>query len=317
MQAKPGALRKISPRLRHPDMNSAAFSALPADSSAHSVHKSLREYARGVAGGLIFSLPLLFTMEMWWAGFILSPGRLLGCVIATFMLLLGYNRFAGLHEDAAWAEVAIDSVEEMGLGLLLSTAILWLLGRIELGMAASESVGKIVIEAMTVAIGVSVGTAQLGGASDAANGDEANQEADESQSEKEVGFGGQVVIAGCGAILFAANVAPTEEIIMLGIELPPGRLLGLALFSLLLGAVVLYCSDFRGAQRLSPARGPLSILSGMVVTYAVALLSAAAILWFFGRFDGMHLSKIVAQTVVLGLPATLGASAGRLLLQRQ
>ncbi len=309
--------RQRSLHLPHLDMNSAALSATPAGShstsaSDNSVHKSLREYARGVAGGLIFSLPLLFTMEMWWAGFILSPERLLGCVAGTFVLLLGYNRFAGLHEDASWAEVAIDSVEEMGLGLLLSTAILWLLGRIEFGMAASEIVSKIVIEAMTVAIGVSVGTAQLGGASD-----EANEAADESQSEKEAGFGGQVVIAGCGAILFAANVAPTEEIIMLGIELSPGRLLGIALFSLLLGAVVLYCSDFRGAQRLSPARGPLSIVSGIVVTYAVALLSAAAILWFFGRFDGMHISKIVAQTVVLGLPATLGASAGRLLLQRQ
>jgi uncharacterized membrane protein len=39
------------------------------------------------------------------------------------------------------------------------------------------------------------------------------------------------------------------------------------------------------------------------------------ILWFFGRFDRQALVICVAQTIVLGLAATLGASAGRLLLQ--
>ncbi|MDQ3135846.1 MAG: TIGR02587 family membrane protein, partial [Acidobacteriota bacterium] len=32
------------------------------------IKKSLQEYARGVAGGLLFSLPLLYTMEVWWMG---------------------------------------------------------------------------------------------------------------------------------------------------------------------------------------------------------------------------------------------------------
>jgi uncharacterized membrane protein len=52
-----------------------------------------------------------------------------------------------------------------------------------------------------------------------------------------------------------------------------------------------------------------------VITYGIALISAALILWFFGRFDGEALITCLAQTVVLGVSATLGASAGRLLLQ--
>jgi hypothetical protein len=40
------------------------------------VHKSLQEYARGIAGGLLFSLPLIYTMEVWWAGFTSHPMRL-------------------------------------------------------------------------------------------------------------------------------------------------------------------------------------------------------------------------------------------------
>src|SRR5829696_6238853 len=127
------------------------------------IGKSLEEYGRGIIGGLIFSLPLLYTMEVWWAGFSAHPFHLILYVVATFALLLGYNYYAGIRHDANWAEVVIDSVEEMGLGLLISASALLLLGRVSLDMTAGEIVGKVTIEAMTVAIGVSVGTAQLGG----------------------------------------------------------------------------------------------------------------------------------------------------------
>ena len=100
------------------------------DSIHPPVSRSLREYARGLAGGLMFSLPLLYTMEVWWAGFVAEPMRLVLYVAATFVLLLGYNHYAGLHHDASWQEVVIDSVEEMGLGLILAAGVLFLLGQL-------------------------------------------------------------------------------------------------------------------------------------------------------------------------------------------
>ncbi len=48
---------------------------------------------------------------------------------------------------------------------------------------------------------------------------------------------------------------------------------------------------------------------------AIALGSSALILWFFGSFEGVPLFTALGQTVALGVAATLGASAGRLLLQ--
>src|SRR5688500_5205678 len=132
------------------------------DGSARSLRQALREYARGVVGGLLFSLPLLYTMEVWWAGFISRPLNLLVYLGAGFLLLFGYNRYAGLHQDASWLEVGFEAVEEMGLGLLFAAGILWLIGQIDGTMTANEVVGKIVVEAVTVAIGVSVGSAQLG-----------------------------------------------------------------------------------------------------------------------------------------------------------
>lgn len=273
------------------------------------VSQSLREYGRGVAGGLLFSLPLLYTMEVWWAGFTSHPWRLAAYVAATFALLLGYNYFAGLRRDTGFAEVVIDSVEELGLGLLVALLILWLLGRVTGGMPLEEAAGKVVIEAMTVAVGVSVGTAQLGA------GDGEEDKGVSGSRSQAGGFGGQLVMALCGAVLFAANVAPTEEIVMMAVEISAWRVLGLALLSMLLGALVLYYSEFAGSKKHVRFDRHHDVLVGTVVTYAVALATSAAILLFFGRFDGQALATCVAQTVVLGVAATLGASAGRLLLQ--
>ncbi|HZH32865.1 MAG TPA: TIGR02587 family membrane protein [Pyrinomonadaceae bacterium] len=293
-----------------------------------SVAESFQEYGRGVAGGLMFSLPLLYTMEVWWAGLNAHPWRLAAYILATFLLLLGYNRFAGLRHDAGITEVVMDSVEELGMGFIIAAVTLYLLGRVTHGMALNEIVGQIVIEAMTVAIGVSVGTAQLGGGgADASEVDEDAQAKGRKRSgkagrtdggcdgEPELHFGGQMLLALCGATLFAANVAPTEEIVMIAVEISWMRLLGLAFVSLLIGALILHYSEFRGAREFVRTDDFGAIVAGSVATYAVALVASGMILWFFGRFDGVTLYTSLAQTIVLSLAATLGASAGRLLLQ--
>src|SRR5690348_9303056 len=52
---------------------------------ARPVTKSLQEYGRGIAGGILFSLPLLYTMEVWWAGFSVHPWRLAAAVLTTLI----------------------------------------------------------------------------------------------------------------------------------------------------------------------------------------------------------------------------------------
>jgi putative integral membrane protein (TIGR02587 family) len=278
------------------------------------IRQSLEEYGRGVAGGLLFSLPLLYTMEMWWAGFTVGPGSLLAYMGLTLVLLLGYNRYAGMRRDASWFEVAIDSIEEMGLGLVLAAGVLYLLGRITSAMPLSEVMGKIIIESMTVAIGISVGTAQLGGETEDVGTAEAMHPG-KGDELKHPDTMAQIVLSFCGAILFAGNIAPTEEVILIGIETSTWKLAGLAALSLLMGAVILYYSGFIGASEYVRRDGVLWIAGGTMATYAIALLSAALMLWFSQRFEGMSLLAGVSQVVVLAFPAMLGASAGRLLIQ--
>lgn len=279
-------------------------------SHCRSTKESLQEYGRGIAGGLMFSLPLLYTMEVWWSGFMLHPGRILIYAVVTFIMLLLYNRFAGLRRDASLPEVFIDSVEEMGIGLVLSALILWLSDRISWDMDRLEVLGKVVMEAMTVAIGVSVGTAQLGASDDGDGG-----VSEESEEETGPSYFPQLALALCGSVLFAANVAPTDEIQVIAGESPPGKLLLVSLFSILIGSLILHFAEFRNAGRYVVKDTVLLATRGVVTTYAIALMVSSALLWSFGKLDGEPWSHCFAQVIVLGLPAILGASAGRLLLQ--
>jgi putative integral membrane protein (TIGR02587 family) len=154
---------------------------------------------------------------------------------------------------------------------------------------------------------VSVGTSQLGA------GEEEKQTGMEGRGEGTIGA--QLVLAMCGAVLFAANVAPTEEVVLIGIELSAFELALLAVATMVVAALIMYFSDFRGARRWARAESRLAMLRGTVVTYAVGLAASAGILWVFGRFDGMGRLAIVGQTVALAVASTIGASAGRLLLQ--
>jgi putative integral membrane protein (TIGR02587 family) len=248
-------------------------------------------------------------MEVWWTGFLARPARLLAYFLAGFLLLFAYNRYGGLRKDASWLEVGFEAVEEMGLGLLIAALVLWLVGQIDADMPRSELLGKVVVEGVTMAIGVSVGAAQLGGQRKGGGGDQGM----EGEEERAIGFSGQLALAACGAILLASNVAPTEEIVTIAVETSAWRLVGLALLSLGLTAVILFYSDFRGAHRMGE-RVPATVLSRTVIHYAVAIAASAFVLWFFDRFSGVSAAIGAAQVVVLGVAASLGAAVGRLLL---
>lgn len=267
--------------------------------------QSLREYGRGVLGGLLVSLPLLYTMEMWWAGFVAAPERLLAGLAATFALLLLYNRFAGLRASSSWQEIAVDSVEEMGIGLLIAAAVLWMVGEIGPGVPLSEMMGKVAVEAMAVSVGVSVGTAQFGGGS-------AQGLAEEDGGARSA-LGSDLALALCGAVLVATNVAPTDEIVQIASEAPFSRLFAIVAASVLIGAATLAIEQSDADTPV--ARRGAGVVRRAVETYAVALLASAGLLWFFGRFDGQSLGSAAALIAVLGFPTALGASAGRLLVE--
>src|SRR5680860_433278 len=178
---------------------------------------------------------MLYTMELWWAGFIARPLHLLIYFFVGMLLLMAYNHYVGIRRAHTFWEGFTESIEEMGMGLILSVFVLWISGRILPGMSLGEIGGKMVVETVAVAIGISVGKAQLGD-----NGDDEEKELREPHLPREIG------LALCGAILIASNVAPTEEIVVIAVESSDLKLLIIALVSIIIGGTVLYYSNFKG-----------------------------------------------------------------------
>lgn len=275
------------------------------------ITQSLQEYGRGIAGGLLFSLPILFTQEVWQYGFLFDPVRMIIYVSVTFVLLMGYNRYVGIRHESHLLEVVIDSIEEMGLGLVLAFVVLLLLGRVDISTSISETIGRVAVEGMTVAIGISVGTAQLG--SSAEDQDKGSPGAEES----DVKLHEQLLLGFIGAMLIGGNVAPTDEVTIIAMHATTWQLIGIAVFSMALSAVVTFYSDFIRATKVSgfDERTWYGVILRTFSFYVISLLAATLSLWAFARFEGMPLPVMIAQVIVLGLVSSLGGSAGRLLLQ--
>lgn len=281
--------------------------------------ESLQEYARGITGGLLFSFPILYTMEVWWSGYMAQSYHLIAIMVVTFLLLLGYNRYAGMRPGTSWRDITIDSFEEMGIGILISFGALLMLNRISFtDMSISEIMGKVVIEAMAVSIGVSVGTAQLS----AGEEEELEEQHDEERAEGAKGEmvnssnrKAMAVLALCGSILIGGNIAPTEEVLVLALAAERGHILAMALISLFLSMLVVYFSNFKGTNRHKNGNLLYEVVYDTCTSYLLALTASAFTLWYFGRFDGLSFWNILAQCIVLGVVASLGASAGRLLIK--
>ncbi len=280
--------------------------------------ESARELLRGVGGGLLFGSPLLYTQEMWSHGALLPWWRILVLLGVTVCFVSVYVQVGGFRRDHTLVEKAADVTVSFGLGIVIAAVMLFVLGQVSWGDSAREVVGKIALETVPIAMGVSVARAQLGGGQGAGGGDGQDGEDSEGVGAGEPGPLGQALVAAGGAMLFAFNVAPTEEPVLLGIENEWWRIVALLGFMLPVAAGLVFFADFRGshAGRDVVAREhPLSTpLGETVVSVVVALLVSAMLLWVFGRIDaGSGLKDAVHQVVTLGFVAVLGSSAARLL----
>ena len=277
-----------------------------------SVRTTLRDLVRAAGGGLLIGLPLLYTLEMWTHSFLLPSWKLVILLAVAFAVVVGYSAVSGFRRERTWAELLIDSVETMGIAAVVSTAALLLLGRIGLETGLRDAVGKIALEMIPVAFGASLAATQL------ASPDNPEDAADQGSSVADdagVGALGRLFIAGGAALLFALNIAPTEEPMLLGVEAEWWLILLVVPATLAMTFAIVFYADFRGGRPLEGGDGPLDHpITETVAAYAVSLLVCLLLLWAFGRTEGASWSAILGQTVMLAVVASFGAAAGRLLV---
>jgi len=274
---------------------------------------SLRDFTRAGAGGLVIGLPLLFTMEIWFHGSLLPAWKLLLLLGLAYLVVLGYNSVAGFRRERSFAELAIDSISTIGLGIVLAFVALLVLGRIEVGTSLRDAAGKVALEAIPIAFGASVAATQLsGGGGGKSNGEKGGGKG--KRSDRQPGAFHRLLVGAGGGLLFALNVAPTDEPLMLGVEAPPPLLLTVVGATLLLTLALVFYADF-GGRPVARGDGLLDRpVPETLAAFAVSLAVALLLLWSFGRIDGAGVQAIAGMTVMLAVVASVGAAVARLLI---
>ena len=280
---------------------------------SESVASTVRDLVRASGGGLLIGLPLLYTMEMWAHSFLLPSWKIVGLLGVALVVVIGYSAVSGFRRDRTWRELLIDSVETMGIAVVVSSVALLLLGRIGLETGLRDAVGKIALETIPVAFGVSLAATQLASADD--DSGEADEQGSTVADGAGVGVFGRLFIAAGAALLFALNVAPTEEPMILGIEADWWMLLLVIPATLAMTFAIVFYAGFRGGRPLEMGDSPLDHpVTETIAAYAVSLIVSLLLLWAFGRTDGASWSAIVGQMIMLAVVASFGAAAGRLLV---
>jgi putative integral membrane protein (TIGR02587 family) len=275
-----------------------------------SLTTSNRDYAVGLArafaGALLFGLPLLMTTEMWALGFYAHPARLLLFLLVNFLILVGLSRFGGFERTANLFEDVLDALAAAGVAILASALILALFGVLTPAMTLDEIVGKIAIQSIPCSFGAMLARKQLSGGETAE---------DAIQAERTAGYPGQLFLMVAGALFLAFNVAPTEEMILIGFMMSPWQALLLVLLSILLLDAFVYGIGFAGQKERPRDVHPASnFLRFTIAGYGLALIVSLYVLWTFGRTDGAELSQIAITVTVLAFPAALGAAIARLVV---
>lgn len=269
-----------------------------------------RDYAMGLArafgGAIIFALPLLMTMEMWALGFYLDRTRLLLFLLLNLAMLVGLARFVGFEQACAPRDDILDALAAYGVGVIAAAVMLALFAIIGPGMSASEIIGKIAIQSIPASFGAIIARKQMA---------DGREQALQDEAESRAGYGGQLFLMLAGALFVAFNVAPTEEMILIGFKMTPWHELVLVLFSILLLHAFVYAIGFAGQEEAPEGRGFAgAFVCHTIAGYGIALLVSAYVLWTFGRTDGADLGQIASMTVVLGFPSALGAAIARLVV---
>ncbi|HHP7246060.1 MAG TPA: TIGR02587 family membrane protein [Elainellaceae cyanobacterium] len=278
----------------------------------------LQDLLRGAAGGFLFGIPLLYTIEVWSIGSSARSPMLLVVLGATFIIVLlltqveGFRRTLTLHP----LEAVMESIEALSLGLVCAAIALVLLRRITLETPLSETLGKLIFEGVPFSIGVALARSTLSGDRVRSR----NRRMSSSRFSPPTRFNLRDTLIDfdatlIGAVIIAFSIAPTEEIPILAADIPPLWLLLIMSASLLLSYGIVFASGFANRAERQQRGLLISPTTETLVAYLVALMASVMMLAFFQQLNLQDpWQEWLSDTIVLGLPASIGGAAGRILI---
>ncbi|WP_353951663.1 TIGR02587 family membrane protein [Knoellia sp. S7-12] len=286
---------------RSPDMTPGSGAALQREE--HPWRAEVVDLVRAASGGLLFGVPLLYTMEVWWAGTQTPPWVLLGLAALLFVPVFVMSKTEGFRatRDVRWRDAGYDTVEAVAVALAVTAAVLVLLRELTTDTPLGAGLGKVLYEALPFCLGIGVARHLLSGG--------------RSSTEKPRGASATLADLGAttvGAVFVSLSIAPTDEVPMVASAMTPMWLLAMMAASLLTTYAIVFVAGFSRQDQRHGHEGPFQHpITETVVCYLIALATAFVLLWIF-QHDLQPWPDLLARTVVLGFPAAIGGAAGRL-----
>ncbi|MFS2155019.1 MULTISPECIES: TIGR02587 family membrane protein [unclassified Rhizobium] len=272
--------------------------------------KFLAGIARGIAGALLFALPMLMTMEMWELGFYMDRTRLLILMVLNIPLLIVLSDRVGFEQTTTWLEAMRDASIAYCLGIFASGLILVAIGVVTSDQAPHEIIGMIAVQSVPASIGAMLGRSQLGGQSQ-----QGDPDSGDPLRDRETSYAGELFLMAIGALFLSLNVAPTEEMILLSYKMTPWHALLLIVASVALMHGFVYTLSFRGSHDLAEGTPSWHALVRFTIPgYVIAGMISAFCLWTFHRTDDVGATQALMMIVILSFPGAIGAAAARLIL---
>jgi putative integral membrane protein (TIGR02587 family) len=277
----------------------------------------INDIVRGICGGLLFGIPLLYTMEVWWIGSLIKQRIILIAIALTFIIIYFLNRTEGFRKYRRKQnrpyEAVLNTVKAMAIGIVCSTLMLILLQEITTHNSLKESLGKIIFESVPFTLGVALANQFLGENNSDTKTRNSNQKLKDNSDQLHATLsdvGGTLI----GATVIAFNIAPTDEITMLAASFSPIWLLLIIGTSLLVTYGIVFQAGFSNQQKRQQQQGIFQRPSSeTIMAYLVSLLASAFMLWFFQKLAFTDpWTMWLDHTLLLGLPASIGGAAGRL-----
>jgi putative integral membrane protein (TIGR02587 family) len=272
-------------------------------------YAEIRGLVRALSGALLFGIPLLYTMEMWWLGDVASPGHLVLTLATALVANFGLVTAAGFKREHSLFSRIEQTLDAVAVGAVGSALVLVALNQINLDQPMFAILAKIVVQTLPLSIGASLANIVFDDNKDQSGGDD--QESRHPRWWQ--AFLNDVGATAIGAAFIASNVAPTEEIPMLATRLEYWHQLALIALTLLAGYVIVFASGFDPAAKQDRVHLFQHPVTETTIAYLVSLVVTFGVLVLMKQISADHPPAfILAQTLVLGLPAMIGGAAGRI-----
>jgi putative integral membrane protein (TIGR02587 family) len=276
----------------------------------------LTDVVRGMSGGLLFGVPLLYTMEVWWTGTHTSPLQMLAVLALLFVPAFALNRTAGFRSarDVRTVDALADTIETVAIGLVTTFLVLVLLRQVTLDSPLSSGLAMVLYESVPFVLGVGLARHFLHGGRARADEDDDERDRTSGKDDELHATLADLGATTLGAIFISLSIAPTDEVPLVASGMDPLWLLVFVAASLLVSYGIVFVAGFTRQEQREAQEGVFQDpLPETIAAYLVGLAIALLMLWLFQR-EIAFTQDLLARVVVLGLPAAVGGAAGRLAL---